>query len=220
MAAAVRCPRRCHRHSSGARGRAHAIAGVMPRTFTHPHPDTQLWTPVALSSAALDDRKQRPFRVVARLARRDPRAGRDRAASDRRTVGRGASRYPSGLLGIGPAAPRLLCRRCSAAPLGAAGHGVYPAADSRLERGEPGARTRDRPAARNSGSAGTRRRPARSVSAPPDGRVALAGLGGSAGWSSRRGARSCFLSCSPRACGPRATRYLAGWIDMRVCWRR
>ena len=43
------------------------IAGVMPATFTHPYPSAQLWTPVALSGAALDDRKQRPYRVVARL---------------------------------------------------------------------------------------------------------------------------------------------------------
>jgi putative ABC transport system permease protein len=48
-------------------GRPHVIAGVMPREFTHPYPHTQLWTPVTFSNAALEDRKQRPLRVIARL---------------------------------------------------------------------------------------------------------------------------------------------------------
>ena len=48
-------------------GRAHTIVGVMPPTFAHPYPNAQMWTPVELSSAALADRKQRPYRVVARL---------------------------------------------------------------------------------------------------------------------------------------------------------
>ena len=48
-------------------GRSYVIAGVMPPTFTHPYPMAQLWTPAALSTAALDDRKQRSYRVVARL---------------------------------------------------------------------------------------------------------------------------------------------------------
>ena len=48
-------------------GQAYTIVGVMPATFTHPYPNTQLWTPVGLSATALDDRKQRPYRVVARL---------------------------------------------------------------------------------------------------------------------------------------------------------
>ena len=64
-------------------GRAHAVAGVMPATFTHPYPGTQLWTPVALSSAALDDRKQRPYRVVARL--RDG-VTRERAETELRAI--------------------------------------------------------------------------------------------------------------------------------------
>ena len=48
-------------------GRAHTVIGVMPPTFSHPYPNAQLWTPAALSSAALADRKQRPYRVIARL---------------------------------------------------------------------------------------------------------------------------------------------------------
>jgi putative ABC transport system permease protein len=48
-------------------GRAHTIVGVMPATFAHPYPNAQMWTPGELSSAALADRKQRPYRVVARL---------------------------------------------------------------------------------------------------------------------------------------------------------
>jgi len=64
-------------------GRAHTIAGVMPPTFTHPYPNSQLWTPVALSSAALDDRKQRPLRVVARL--RDG-VTRERAEAELRAI--------------------------------------------------------------------------------------------------------------------------------------
>ena len=48
-------------------GRAHTVIGIMPPTFAHPYPNAQLWTPAALSSAALADRKQRSYRVVARL---------------------------------------------------------------------------------------------------------------------------------------------------------
>jgi putative ABC transport system permease protein len=48
-------------------GRPYTITGVMPASFTHPYPIAQLWTPAALSSSALEDRKQRSYRVVARL---------------------------------------------------------------------------------------------------------------------------------------------------------
>jgi len=48
-------------------GRRYTILGVMPPAFVHPHPLTDVWVPAALSRAMLDDRKQRAFRVVARL---------------------------------------------------------------------------------------------------------------------------------------------------------
>ena len=73
-------------------GRAHAIVGVMPATFTHPYPTAQLWTPVALTSTALDDRKQRPYRVVARLR---PGVTRERAEVELRSIAeRLAREYP------------------------------------------------------------------------------------------------------------------------------
>ena len=49
-------------------GRPYTIAGVMPPQFVHPNPETDVWVPVSLSRAMLDDRKQRGFRVAARLA--------------------------------------------------------------------------------------------------------------------------------------------------------
>jgi putative ABC transport system permease protein len=64
-------------------GRAHTVIGVMPPTFAHPYPNAQLWTPAALSSAALADRKQRPYRVVARL--RDG-VSRERAEVELRAI--------------------------------------------------------------------------------------------------------------------------------------
>ncbi len=64
-------------------GRAHTIVGVMPPTFAHPYPNAQMWTPVELSSAALADRKQRPYRVVARL--RDG-VSRERAEVELRAI--------------------------------------------------------------------------------------------------------------------------------------
>ena len=83
-------------------GQAHTIVGVMPATFTHPYPSTQLWTPVALSTTALDDRKQRPYRVVARL--RDG-VTRERAEVELRAIAeRLAREHPdthAGLLGVG-----------------------------------------------------------------------------------------------------------------------
>ncbi len=48
-------------------GRAYTIVGVMPASFTHPYASAQLWTPLTLSADALADRKQRAFRVIARL---------------------------------------------------------------------------------------------------------------------------------------------------------
>jgi putative ABC transport system permease protein len=48
-------------------GRRYTIVGVMPPAFAHPNGLTDVWVPVALSRRELDDRKQRPFRVVARL---------------------------------------------------------------------------------------------------------------------------------------------------------
>ena len=64
-------------------GRAHTVIGVMPATFAHPYPNAQLWTPAALSGAALADRKQRPYRVVARL--RDG-VSRERAEVELRAI--------------------------------------------------------------------------------------------------------------------------------------
>ena len=64
-------------------GRAHTIVGVMPPTFAHPYPNAQMWTPGELSSAALADRKQRPYRVVARL--RDG-VSRERAEVELRAI--------------------------------------------------------------------------------------------------------------------------------------
>ena len=88
VAAALRRPRGHDRHQPGARRPSPCHRGVMPPTFTHPYPSAQLWTPVALAGAALDDRKQRPYRVVARLReRRHARAGRDRAARHRAAAG-------------------------------------------------------------------------------------------------------------------------------------
>ena len=64
-------------------GRAHTVIGVMPATFAHPYPNAQLWTPATLSGAALADRKQRPYRVVARL--RDG-VSRERAEVELRAI--------------------------------------------------------------------------------------------------------------------------------------
>jgi putative ABC transport system permease protein len=64
-------------------GRAYLIAGVMPATFTHPYPHTQLWAPVTFSNAALEDRKQRPLRVIARLKRG---VTREQAEAELRTI--------------------------------------------------------------------------------------------------------------------------------------
>ncbi len=64
-------------------GRSYVIAGVMPPTFTHPYPLAQLWTPAALSTPALDDRKQRSYRVMARL--RDG-VTRERAETELRAI--------------------------------------------------------------------------------------------------------------------------------------
>ena len=70
-------------------GRPYLITGVMPPSFTHPYPIAQLWTPAALSNAALDDRKQRSYRVVARL-----RAGvtRERAEAELRSISNSLAR--------------------------------------------------------------------------------------------------------------------------------
>jgi putative ABC transport system permease protein len=48
-------------------GRQYTIVGVMPASFKHPYASAQLWTPLTLSASALVDRKQRAFRVIARL---------------------------------------------------------------------------------------------------------------------------------------------------------
>ena len=48
-------------------GRAYTIAGVMPPAFVHPNPQTDVWVPATLPPSTLDDRKQRAFRVMARL---------------------------------------------------------------------------------------------------------------------------------------------------------
>ena len=60
-------------------GRSYTVVGVMPRTFTHPYPGTQLWTPLPLSTALLQDRKQRALRIVARLR---PGVSRGRAEAE------------------------------------------------------------------------------------------------------------------------------------------
>jgi putative ABC transport system permease protein len=48
-------------------GRDYTVVGVMPASFAHPYPDTQLWTPLTVTNALLDDRKQRSMRTIARL---------------------------------------------------------------------------------------------------------------------------------------------------------
>jgi predicted permease len=48
-------------------GRDYTVVGVMPASFAHPYPDTQLWTPLTLSNALLADRRQRSLRTIARL---------------------------------------------------------------------------------------------------------------------------------------------------------
>ena len=48
-------------------GRDYTIIGVMPASFAHPYPDTQLWTPLAVTNGLLADRKQRSLRTIARL---------------------------------------------------------------------------------------------------------------------------------------------------------
>jgi predicted permease len=48
-------------------GRAYTVVGVMPASFAHPYPDTQLWTPLTVTGALLQDRKQRAMRTIARL---------------------------------------------------------------------------------------------------------------------------------------------------------
>jgi len=66
-------------------GRDHTIVGVMPGSFTHPHAGVQLWTPLPMTHAVLQDRKQRALRVVARL-RGD--VTRDRAEIELLTLAR------------------------------------------------------------------------------------------------------------------------------------
>jgi putative ABC transport system permease protein len=66
-------------------GQSYTIVGVMPPSFLHPYPNTQLWTPLTMTSGLLGDRKQRPLRVFARLRPGvDPRAAESelRAAAE------------------------------------------------------------------------------------------------------------------------------------------
>jgi putative ABC transport system permease protein len=73
-------------------GRAHTIVGVMPASFTHPYPIAQVWTPLTLSEPYMQERKQRPLRVVARL--RDG-VTRERAGTELRAIAdRLAREYP------------------------------------------------------------------------------------------------------------------------------
>jgi putative ABC transport system permease protein len=73
-------------------GRPHTIAGVMPSTFQYPYSIAQLWTPLTFSAAWMQDRKQRPLRVVARLR---PGVTRERADTELRAIaGRLAEEYP------------------------------------------------------------------------------------------------------------------------------
>ena len=68
-------------------GREYTVVGVMPPGFTHPYPGVQLWTPLTLSRAMLDDRKQRSLRVIARLR---PGVSRERAEAELRAVSKQA----------------------------------------------------------------------------------------------------------------------------------
>jgi predicted permease len=73
-------------------GRRYTIAGVMPSTFVHPNGLTDVWVPVSLAASALDDRKQRAYRVVGRL--RDG-VSIAQAESELRALGRRhAERFP------------------------------------------------------------------------------------------------------------------------------
>ena len=73
-------------------GRSYTIAGVMPPRFAHPNPETDVWVPVSLSRAMLDDRKQRGFRIAARLV---PGITTDRAETELRALAaRHASDFP------------------------------------------------------------------------------------------------------------------------------
>lgn len=70
-------------------GRSYTIVGVMPPTFAHPSPGTQLWTPLATSNALLQDRKLHPLRVVARLREG---VSRERAAAELVAIGQQLAR--------------------------------------------------------------------------------------------------------------------------------
>jgi predicted permease len=70
-------------------GRDYTVVGVMPPGFNHPQPGVQLWTPAAFTNAMLEDRKQRAFRVVARLHAGVPR---ERAAAELRSLAEQAAR--------------------------------------------------------------------------------------------------------------------------------
>src|SRR5262249_53260239 len=47
-------------------GRAHTVIGVMPERFDFPKP-VELWTPLALSNEAWNERREQSLQVVARL---------------------------------------------------------------------------------------------------------------------------------------------------------
>jgi putative ABC transport system permease protein len=64
-------------------GQQYEVAGVMPPTFAHPYASAQLWTPLAVSTSMLDDRRQRPFRAIARLKNG---VSRERAEAELRAI--------------------------------------------------------------------------------------------------------------------------------------
>ena len=73
-------------------GRGYTVIGVMPPSFTHPYPGVQLWTPLPVNTQILEDRRQRAFRVIARL---QPGVSLQRAETELRSISeRAAADFP------------------------------------------------------------------------------------------------------------------------------